>query len=112
MNNTVATFRDQNWDDDVLHASGPVLVDFWADWCAPCKMMAPTVEALAEEFQGRVRFGKLDIDESPRTAERYDIRGVPTLILFQGGQPKARVVGVTSREELSEWILGVVGSSQ
>lgn len=104
MTAKVETFHDATWERDVLGAPEPVLVDFWAAWCAPCKMMVPAVEALAEEFEGRVRVGKLDIDESPETAERYEIRGVPTLVLFEGGEPKDRVVGVTSHEDLSKWI--------
>ena len=78
---------DDTFDADVLKAEVPVLVDFWADWCAPCKMIAPIVEDLAEEYDGRVKFAKLDVDSNPRTAMSYGVRGIPTLLVFRDGVP-------------------------
>jgi thioredoxin len=98
----VATFSDDKWQDEVLSSPQPVLVDFWAEWCAPCRMMAPTIVALATEFEGRARVGKLNVDENASTSEKYDIRGIPTVILFKGGEIKEQVVGVTSKENLTQ----------
>jgi thioredoxin 1 len=101
MGDKVATFSDEKWQEEVLSSATPVLVDFWAEWCAPCRMMAPTIDALAEQFDGRARVGKLNVDENAATCEKYDIRGIPTAILFKGGEIKEEVVGVTSKENLS-----------
>jgi thioredoxin 1 len=101
MPDKVLTFTDAQWNDDVLSSAQPVLVDFWAEWCAPCKMMSPSIEALAEEFDGRVRVGKLNVDENAATAEKYDIRGIPTVMIFKGGELKEQAVGVTSKENLA-----------
>jgi thioredoxin 1 len=100
----VLTFTDAKWSEDVLASSQPVVVDFWAEWCAPCKMMAPSIEALAEEFDGRVRVGKLNVDENAATSEKYDIRGIPTVMIFKGGEVKEQVVGVTSKENLARLV--------
>ena len=97
----VLKFTDSKWSEDVLSAPQPVLVDFWAEWCAPCKMMAPSIEALAEEYDGRVRVGKLNVDENAATSEKYDIRGIPTVMIFKDGEVKEQVVGVTSKENLA-----------
>ncbi len=104
MGEKVATFSDDKWHDDVLSSPHPVLVDFWAEWCAPCRMMAPTIDALAEEFDGRARVGKLNVDENAATSEKYDIRGIPTVILFKNGEMKEQIVGVTSKENLTKLI--------
>jgi len=104
MGDKVATFSDDKWHEDVLGSNQPVLVDFWAEWCAPCRMMAPTIDALAAEFDGRARVGKLNVDENAATSEKYDIRGIPTVILFKGGEIKEQVVGVTSKENLAKLI--------
>jgi thioredoxin len=104
MGDKVATFSDDKWQDDVLSSPHPVLVDFWAEWCAPCRMMAPTIDALAEEFEGRARVGKLNVDENAATSEKYDIRGIPTVILFKNGEMKEQIVGVTSKENLTKLI--------
>jgi thioredoxin 1 len=100
----VLKFTDARWNEEVLSASQPVVVDFWAEWCAPCKMMAPSIEALAEEFDGRVRVGKLNVDENAATSEKYDIRGIPTVMIFKGGEVKEQIVGVTSKENLARLV--------
>ena len=104
MPGKVLTFTDEKWKEDVLSSPQPVLVDFWAEWCAPCKMMAPSIEALARELEGRVRVGKLNVDENAATSEKYDIRGIPTVMLFKGGEVKEQVVGVTSKENLARLV--------
>ena len=91
---------DDTFDADVLKADVPVLVDFWADWCAPCKMIAPIVEDLAEEYDGRVKFAKLDVDSNPKTAMSYGVRGIPTLLVFKGGVPVNQVVGAVPKSVL------------
>ena len=91
---------DDTFEADVLKADVPVLVDFWADWCAPCKMIAPIVEDLAEEYDGRVKFAKLDVDSNPRTAMSYGVRGIPTLLIFKGGTPVNQVVGAVPKSVL------------
>ncbi len=93
---------DDTFDADVLKADVPVLVDFWADWCAPCKMIAPIVEDLAEEYDGRVKFAKMDIDSNPKTYFGYGIRGIPTLLIFKGGVPVSQVVGAVPKSALKE----------
>jgi thioredoxin 1 len=104
MPEKVLTLTDEKWQEDVLSSPQPVLVDFWAEWCAPCRMMAPSIEALAEEFAGRIRVGKLNVDENAATSEKYDIRGIPTIMIFKGGEVKEQVVGVTSKENLARLV--------
>jgi thioredoxin 1 len=91
---------DATFESDVLQADIPVLVDFWADWCAPCKMIAPIVEDLAEEYDGRVKFAKLDVDSNPQTAMSYGVRGIPTLLIFKGGSPVNQAVGAVPKSVL------------
>ena len=91
---------DDSFEAEVLKAETPVLVDFWADWCAPCKMVAPIVEELANDMDGKVKFTKLDVDANPRTAVNYGVRGIPTLLIFNGGQPVDQVVGAVSKSVL------------
>lgn len=97
-------FTDATFDADVLSSDVPVLVDFWAEWCGPCRMMTPTVEALATEYAGRVKVGKLNVDESGGTAMRYNIRGIPTLLLFKGGQIVAQKVGAAGKTDVQKMI--------
>jgi thioredoxin 1 len=104
MPDKVLTFTDATWSQDVLSSPQTVLVDFWAEWCAPCKLMAPAIEALAEEFDGKLRVGKLNVDENATTSERYDIRGIPTILILKGGEVKEQVVGVTSKENLARLV--------
>ncbi len=89
----VQTFTDGNFDDSVIKAGQPVLVDFWAEWCGPCKRLAPTVDALATDYAGKVTVGKLNVDDNPNTAVKFQIRGIPALLLFKDGQVVESVVG-------------------
>jgi thioredoxin 1 len=104
--NKVHVFNDINFDQEVLKADKPVLVDFTATWCGPCKALAPIVDQLADELEGTVKVGKLDIDEAPVTAGKYGVRGVPTLMVFRGGQRSAQHVGLTTKQKLKDLIGG------
>ena len=96
----VLTFKDADFDSEVLKSDVPVLVDFWATWCGPCKMMAPTVDAVATEYDGKLKVGKVDVDESGGTAMRYNIQGIPTLLLFKGGRVGEMRVGAVGKAEV------------
>jgi len=100
MSEKLAYFTDQNWEHEVIGASKPVLVDFWAEWCAPCHMMDSTIEALARELDGQIIVGKLNIDDNAVVANRYGILGIPAVIVFKDGEVKEQVVGVTAKENL------------
>jgi len=104
MSEHVTEVSDSSFEKDVLQSDRPVLVDFWAAWCAPCRMIAPTVEAVAEQFSKSARVVKLNVDDNPSISQRYGIKGIPTLILFKGGKEEERVVGATSREAISRMI--------
>ncbi|MEZ5402017.1 MAG: thioredoxin [Bryobacteraceae bacterium] len=95
------TFTDQGWEQEVLNSAVPVLVDFWAEWCGPCRMMSPTIDAIAEDYAGRVKVGKLNVDENGGTAMRYNIRGIPTLLVFKNGQVVAQKVGAVGKSDVS-----------
>jgi len=92
---------DSNFQTDVLGSDKPVLVDFWAEWCGPCRMIAPTVEAVAEAYQGKASVYKMNVDENMNVPQQYGIRGIPTLILFKGGQEQERIVGAVTREAIT-----------
>jgi thioredoxin 1 len=98
----VQTFTDGNFDDSVLKSTPPVMVDFWAEWCGPCKRLGPTVDALASEYAGKVTVGKMNIDENPKVPETYQIRGIPTILIFKGGQVVESVVGLAQKEDLKK----------
>lgn len=102
----ILTFNEQNFEAEVLKAGVPVLVDFTATWCGPCRALAPIVEKIADEFEGKIKVGKLDIDESPNVTAKYGIRSVPTVLVFQDGQKKGQHVGLTTRDKLVQ-LLGV-----
>lgn len=100
-NEHVLSFTDSNFDAEVLRNAKPVLVDFWAEWCMPCKMLAPTIDEMAEEFAGKATVGKLDIDANQEVAANLGISAIPTVILFKGGKPVKKFVGLTSKEQLA-----------
>src|ERR1700730_12667420 len=104
MSEHVKDTSDGNFENDVLKSDRPVLVDFWAVWCAPCRALAPTVEAVAEKYASNARVVKLNVDDNPSVSQRYGIKGIPTLILFRGGKEEERVVGATSKEAISKLI--------
>jgi thioredoxin 1 len=95
---------DTNWQSEILESDKPVLVDFWAEWCGPCRMIAPTIDALAEEFNGRAVVAKMDVDKNMNVPQQYGIRGIPTLILFKNGQEQERIIGAVSREAIAKVI--------
>jgi len=100
----VLEFTDANFDAEVLNSGLPVLVDFWAEWCAPCRMIAPTVDAVADEYAGRLKVGKVNVDYNNGTAARFMIRGIPTLLLFRGGKVVDQRVGAVGKAELVKMI--------
>jgi thioredoxin 1 len=104
MSEHVREIGDSSFEKDVLQADAPVLVDFWAEWCAPCRALTPTVEAVAEKYASSARVFKVNVDENPSISQRYGIKGIPTLILFKGGKEEERVVGATSKEAISRMI--------
>ena len=104
MTNPVTAITDSSFETDVVASSLPVLVDFWAPWCGPCKAIAPILEELAPKYAGKVKFVKLDVDSNPGTPPKFGVRGIPTLILFHQGQVKATQVGLVSKAELSSFL--------
>ena len=101
MAGNVLEFNDTNFQSEVLDSGQPVLVDFWAPWCGPCKMLAPTIDELADEYNGRIRIGKMNTDESPQTATSHGISAIPTVMLFKGGEVVERFVGVTPKDKFA-----------
>jgi thioredoxin 1 len=104
MNQHMSHVTDASFEEDVLKSAGPVLVDFWAQWCGPCKMIAPVLEELAEEYAGKLKIVKLDVDANPVTAPKYNVKGIPTLIIFKNGNVEAKKVGALSKSQLAAFI--------
>jgi len=100
----VQTYTDTNFDADVLNAGQPVLVDFWAEWCGPCRAMEPSINALASDYVGKVSVGKLNVDDNPSITMRYMVRGIPTVMLFKGGQIVDQVVGLVDKSALKQMV--------
>ena len=106
MSENTTPVSDATFATEVLQSAEPVLVDFWAEWCGPCKMIGPALEDIAAEFKGRVRVAKVNIDDNPQTPNTYGVRGIPTLILFKDGKPAATKVGALPKSALRDWVAG------
>ncbi|HLQ25176.1 MAG TPA: thioredoxin TrxA [Acidiferrobacterales bacterium] len=106
MSQDIIHITDDTFEKEVLKAQGPVLVDYWAEWCGPCKMIAPVLEEIANEYSGKIKIAKLNIDENPATPPKYGIRGIPTLMLFKNGNVEATKVGAVSKSQLSAFLDG------
>ncbi len=104
MSGKIAEVEDQNFEVEVLNSPIPVLVDFWAPWCAPCRMIAPVVEAIAEKYEGKTKVVKLNVDQNTLTSGKYNIKGIPTLLLFKDGVIKEQIVGNTTKDTISKMI--------
>ena len=108
MSEHIKAVTDQSFTTDVEKAAGPVLVDFWAEWCGPCKAIAPALDEIAREFGDKLTVAKVNIDENPETPNRFHVRGIPTLILFKDGKPAATKVGALPRSQLRDWVAGAI----
>lgn len=106
MQNLILT--DQNFDEEIKKATLPVFVDFYADWCGPCKMLAPIIDEIAKEMEGKIIVGKLDVDASPTTAQKFNVMSIPTLILFKSGQPVKQLVGYQGKEALLKQLVDII----
>jgi len=104
VSDTIVYLTDDSFQNEVLESAEPVLVDYWAEWCGPCKMIAPILTEIATEYQGKVKVAKLNIDDNPQTPPKYGIRGIPTLMLFKGGNVEATKVGALSKSQLTAFI--------
>lgn len=105
------TLTDANFQDEVINSDVPVLVDFWAEWCGPCRMIAPVIEQLAEEFEGRAKVAKVDVDANPQVSMNYGVRSIPTLLYFKDGQVVEQMVGAAPKNVLAEKLQGLTGET-
>ncbi len=108
-NANLTTLTDDNFEEEVLNADKPVLVDFWATWCGPCRQIAPIVEDLADEFEGRAKVGKVDVDENPQVAQQFGVRSIPTLLFFKDGEVQEQLVGASGKKPLKEKLEALAG---
>lgn len=99
---TIFEVTDSNFDQEVLKSDQPVMIDFWAAWCGPCRALAPVVDEIAKSYQGKVRIGKMDVDKNMATPQRYGVRGIPTLLIFKGGQVREQIVGYVPKETIQK----------
>ena len=104
MNNSIIQVTDSSFEEDVLKSQAPVMVDYWAEWCGPCKMIAPILDEIADEYNGRLTVAKINIDANPLTPQKYAVRGIPTLMIFKDGEVIGTKVGVASKQQLSAFI--------
>ena len=108
MNNSIIHVTDSSFEEDVLKSEAPVMVDYWAEWCGPCKMIAPILDEIAEEYTDSLTVAKINIDENPRTPQQYSVRGIPTLMIFKDGEPIGTKVGAVSKLQLSAFIDSII----
>ncbi len=112
MNQYISKTSDDSFKDDVLDSTTPVLVDYWAEWCGPCRMIAPILDEIATQYQGKLKVAKLNIDENPKTPPKYGIRGIPTLMLFKDGEVAATKVGALSKSQLAQFLESHLGAQE
>jgi len=108
MSENIVHVTDSSFDSDVLQSEIPTLVDFWAEWCGPCKMIAPILDEIADEFSGKIKICKVDVDSNPESAAKFNVRGIPTLLVFKNGAVEATKVGALSKGQLTEFVNGQI----